>query len=200
SQPTDKDLVLSLTEHEDENAFCELYIRYHRRLSLFCTSLVKIPETAEDIVQDVFTAVWSRRQTLDPNLSFSSYLYTVARNKTLNFLREAGKSEKVKKQILDSSVSIAEVTDTDLTDREYAQLLEKAVSGLSPLRQKIFRLSREENLSHKEIAQQLNISLYTVQENISAALKHIKKFLTRYIDLNLCLLVIVNHLLEIFKD
>ena len=182
---TDKELVSLIIKNEDEVAFCELYVRYRKRLFLFCIALVKITETAEDIVQDVFTTVWAGRRSLDPNLSFSSYMYTITRNHALNFLREARQTENLKKQLHDSAICIEETTDTNLMDNEYALLLEKAVSELPPLRQNIFRLSREEQLSHKEIAQHLNISVYSVQENISIALKHIKNFLNRYADFTL---------------
>ena len=179
SRLTDRDLV-SLIIKDDEAAFCELYIRYRKRLFLFCISLVKVAETAEDIVHDVFTTIWIGRKMLDLNLSFSSYIYTITRNHTLNYLREANKTIKLKNQLLNSAVLIDKAADAAFCDEEYSLLLEKAVSELPPLRQNIFRLSREENLSHKEIAQQLHISMYTVQENISIALKHIKNYLNRH--------------------
>ena len=191
SQLTDRELVCLLTKNEDEEAFCELYIRYRKRLFLFCVSLVKVSEIAEDIVQDIFTTIWVGRRSLNPDLSFSSYIYTIARNQTLNFLREVNKTTKMKHQLLESAILIDDATDANFRDHEYARLLEKAISELSPLRQRIFRLSREEGLSHKEIAQHLNISMYTVLENISIALKHIKKYLNRYIDLSMCISLII---------
>jgi len=181
-QLTDSDLASLISQNEDESAFCELYHRYRKKIFLFCISLVKISEAAEDIVQDIFTKIWVGRRTLDPNLSFSSYVYTMARNHSLNFLREVYQTEKLKIRLLSSAITIDKEADTDLRDEEYSQLLEKAISELPSLRQNIFRLSREEKLSHKEIAQHLNISIYTVQENISHALKHIKKYLSRYTD------------------
>ncbi len=173
----DKDLVLLLVNDNNEDAFCELYIRYRKRMLSFCLTFIKIPEVAEDVVQEVFATIWSGRNCLNPEMSFSSYLYTITRNRMLNFLRQVSQDAKIKTRLQEAGHPAVNVTDVQILDNEYKEILEKAISQLSPLRQNIFRLSREENKSHKEIAQQLGISPYTVQENISAALKHIKTYL-----------------------
>jgi RNA polymerase sigma-70 factor (ECF subfamily) len=181
---SDKELVSILARESDEDAFCELYTRYRKKLFLFCDSFVKVSGIAEDIVQDVFLTIWSGREMLNPDLSFSSYIYTITRNRILNFLRDANQDSKIKSRLQRSAVLSSEAIDIAITDKEYVQILENAIRQLSPLRQDIFRLSREEKLTHKEIAQQLHISVYTVQENISAALKQIKTHLERHAGFN----------------
>ena len=178
----DADLVLALVKDNDEDAFCELYIRYRKKLFLFCMTFVKVSDLAEDIVHDVFVIIWTKRKFIDSSMSFSAYIYTITRNRVLNFLREANKDVKIKNQLCKSLILSSDIINDDYTSKEYAEIIEDAINQLSPMRQNIFRLSRENKMTHKEIAKYLNISIYTVQENISASLKQIKIFLRRFTD------------------
>ena len=99
SRLREKELVLRLIDG-DENAFCELYAEYKNRLIYFAMIFVKSPEFAEDIFQDVFTVIWQSRQMLDPEKSFSSYLYTIVRNRVLNLIRNIEREERLKNHTL----------------------------------------------------------------------------------------------------
>ena len=177
-QLVDIDLV-KLLANNDEDAFCELYSRYRKKLYSFCLTFIKTPEAAEDILQEVFVTIWTGRKCLNPSMSFSSFIYTITRNRLLNYLRQASQDVRIRAQLQKANV-LQEYTEQTLQEEEYDQLLHQAVDQLPPLQQKIFHLSRFERKSHKEIAQILSISPYTVQENISAALKYIKSYMTRY--------------------
>ena len=86
--PSDeRSLVLRLIEGE-EDAFCELYAAYKNRLIYFAMRFLKSREYAEDIFQDAFTIVWQGRRFINPDASFSAYLYTIVRNRILNQLRD----------------------------------------------------------------------------------------------------------------
>ena len=191
NQLSDSELVRLLICEDDSDCFGELYVRYRKRLLLYCLTFVKLPDIAEDIVQDVFTAVWVGRRCLNPEMSFSSYLYTITRNRTLNFLRQVNADSRVKENLQKTGYPAAETIEIRMLDKEYQTMLDRAIAQLSPLRQNIFKLSREQNKSHKEIAQLLRISPYTVQENISASLKHIKTYLNRHADVHFSLWIIL---------
>ena len=86
----ERELVLRLIDG-DEDAFCELYAAYKNRLLYFAMKFVKSREFAEDIFQDAFTVVWQSRRFINPDASFSSYLYTIVRNRILNQIRDRAK-------------------------------------------------------------------------------------------------------------
>lgn len=187
---TDKQLVELLIKNNSEEAFCELYKRYYKKIRTFCLSFIKIEEAADDIVQDVFTTIWTCRNTLDSEMSFSSFIYTVVRNRTLNFLRQVSQDTKVKSELIRLGHAEKNTIVNNLIEKEYNEILDLAIAQLPPLRQSIYLLSRKDDKTHKEIAEQLKISPYTVQENISAALKHIKKYLSHHTDIEFVILLL----------
>lgn len=187
-EKTDPELVLLLTQ-DDEAAFSELYVRYKDKLRYFCLSLLKSGEEADDIVQEIFIRIWESRSFINPDLSFSSFLYTLARNRILNHFRDADIDMKVKQILALKNPTEENVIESDMIYAEYKNMLYEAIETLSPQRKKIFNMSREENLSHKEIAAQLGISVNTVQEHISESLRSIKSYFLKHTDISLSLLM-----------
>ncbi|MEA4905381.1 MAG: RNA polymerase sigma-70 factor [Petrimonas sp.] len=187
----EKELVIRLI-NGDEEAFCELYANYKNRLIYFAMKFVKSYEFAEDIFQDVFAAVWQSRRVIDPEQSFSSYLYTIIRNRMLNLIRNIQQEEKLRNHILSQSINYDEETGRKVLFDDLNLIINKSLESLTPRQREIFKMSREEEMSHKEIAEKLNLSVYTVQEHISLSLKSIKTFLSKYpeqlIDLFLILI------------
>ena len=143
----------------DEDAFCELYAAYKNRLIYFAMRFLKSREYAEDIFQDAFTTIWESRRFINPNTSFSSYLYTIMRNRILNHLRELASEDRLKEQILSQAHALKQ-----LTSRQ----------------REIFEMSREKQMSYKEIAEALGISVNTVQEHISSSLRSLRTYLEKH--------------------
>lgn len=185
---TDEELV-NLLLLEDEIAFSELYIRYKEKLFYFCFQLLKSNDEAHDIVQEIFTRIWESRFFINPELSFSSFLYTMARNRILNYFRDVDIDTKVKEILAKQEVAEEASIDSQLIYFEYQKILQDAISLLPPQRQRIFNMSRLKNKSHKEIAIELNISVNTVQEHISEALKFIKIYFNKHADMSLSLVL-----------
>ena len=185
---TDSELVNLLIQN-DEAAFSELYIRFKDRLFYFCLNLLKSKEEANDIVQEIFIRIWEVRNFINPDLSFSSFLYTMARNRILNYFRDVDIDEKVKSILAQRTPMEDNSIESDLIYTEYQIILKEAIEALPPQRKKIFNMSREDNLTHKEIAAQLGISVNTVQEHISEALRFIKNYFSKYTDISLSLLL-----------
>ena len=191
----ERSLILRLIEG-DEDAFCELYATYKNRLIYFAMRFLKSLEYAEDVFQDAFTVVWQSRRFINPDASFSSYLYTIMRNRILNQLRNAANEEKLKESILSQALDYTEDTKREVMLNDLKSLISHALQQLTPRQREIFEMSREAQLSHKEIADKLGISINTVQEHISTSLKLIRTYLIKYsgseyVDL-LLLLICLN--------
>ena len=187
-EKTDTELAILLTLN-DEAAFSELYVRYKDKLYYFCLHLLKSKEEANDIVQEIFIRIWESRNFINPDLSFSSFLYTMARNRILNYFRDIDIDEKVKEILATHKVTEEEAIDSKIIYTEYQVILQNAISQLPPQRRKIFNMSRIESMSHKEIAAELGISVNTVQEHISEALKFIKAYFSKHADMSISLLL-----------
>ena len=179
-----------------EDAFFELYATYKNRLIYFAMRFLKSREYAEDVFQDAFTVVWQSRRFINPDASFSSYPYTIMRNPILNQLRNAANEEKLKESILSQALDYTEDTKREVMLNDLKSLISHALQQLTPRQREIFEMSREAQLSHKEIADKLGISVNTVQEHISTSLKLIRTYLIKYsgseyVDL-LLLLICLN--------
>lgn len=177
--------------NNDQDAFCELYARYKDRLLYFAMKFVKSRDFAEDVYQDAFTIIWQSRRFLDPERAFSSYLYTIVKNRVLNILRDIENDRKLKSYILANAIDYNDSTNQYLQTNELEVILTKALKKLTPRQRQIFEMSRNEQMTHKEIAEILGISVFTVQEHISIALKSIKDYLKEYPDYLVGLLLIL---------
>lgn len=173
------ELVIRLIDG-DEDAFCELYAAYKNRLLYFAMKFVKSRDFAEDIFQDAFTIIWQSRRFINPDASFSSYLYTIVRNRILNQLRDADKENTLKERILSQAIDYTDDTKENILANDLREIINKAIEKLTPRQREIFEMSREAQMSHKEIADALDISVHTVQEHISVSLRTIRTFLSKY--------------------
>ena len=163
----------------DEGAFCELYAAYKNRLIYFAMRFLKSREYAEDIFQDAFTVVWQTRRFINPEASFSSYLYTIVRNRILNQLRDMANEDQLKEQILSQAIDSTNETNNHILLNDLKELISHALQQLTPRQREIFEMSREKQMSHKEIAEALGISINTVQEHISISLRLVRDYLKK---------------------
>lgn len=175
----ERQLIVRLINN-DESAFCELYALYKERLLFFAMKFIKSKEFAEDVFQDAFIAVWQNRRFLNPYMPFAPYIYTIVKNRILNLLAGIDKESELKKVIMSNSIDFDNSTEEIILGSELSKLLEKALSYLTPQQKKVFEMSRKDLMSHKEIAEELNISVYTVQQHISTSLRIIRSFLSKY--------------------
>ena len=171
-------LVLRLIEG-DENAFCELYAAYKNRLIYFAMRFLKSREYAEDFFQDDFAVVWQTRRFINPDTSFSSYLYTIVRNRILNQLRDLANQDKLREQIFSQAVDYTNETKDEILVNDLRQFITRALQQLTPRQREIFEMSREQQMSHREIAESSGISVNTVQESISTSLRTLRTYLKK---------------------
>lgn len=186
----DKELIILLSSSNDENAFQELYIRYKDKIWSYCFSFLKSEEETDDLVQEVFIHLWEFRKFINPELSFSSFIYTMTRNRVFNFFRDADVVLQVKKALSQKISTEENNIEAELIFSEYQQILTKAIELLPPQKKKIFNMSRLESMSHKEIALKLGISVNTVQEHISGSLRFIKTYFEQHADITICMFIL----------
>jgi RNA polymerase sigma-70 factor (ECF subfamily) len=174
----EKQIVLKVIEGNHE-AFAQLYDMYAERIYYFALRFMISKEDAENITQEVFVKVWETRDRLDVNLSLSSYLFTIAKNTIFNIHRKRV-NELAYLEHLGNYLELNHVRlENEIIFRDIQDHLEKLINELPPQRKKVFELSRKHGLSHKEIADQLNISEKTIETHIRLALKTLRDGLDR---------------------
>lgn len=162
------DELVRLVRLENELAFAQLFERYWETLLEAAIKVLKDQDTAQDSVQEVFTDLWKKRSTLSIE-NLPAYLNQAIKYKVIDQIRKA----KTPLMSLDH-VEVFEKTNTAeelLEFKELNQLLEQSVSQLPGQCQRVFRMSRYDQLSNKEIAKRLGISARTVEHHIAHALK-----------------------------
>jgi len=155
-------------------AFNELFDRYGKRLYHFSLGYLKSAADAEEIVQDIFMKIWDNRLELSAQKSLESYLFTIARNGILNMIRKS-KSEQAYLNYVKINPGKNVLPDEELNFNELEKAYNEAIKQLSPRRKEIFILSREQLLSNADIAEKMNISVKTVENQMTSALLQIRK-------------------------
>ena len=155
-------------------AFQLLFDRYGKKIHRFSLGYLNNHQEAEEIVQEVFLKIWKVREDLSLYKSLDSYVFTIAKNAILNTIRKS-KSEQVYLEYAKLHPGKDILLDEELDFNELERAYKKSVEQLSPKRKEIFLLSREKNLSNIEIARILNISVKTVENQMTSALSHIKQ-------------------------
>lgn len=167
---SDKEL-LNQFRQGSKLAFEALYNRYFPRLYQHAFKMLKDQDEAQDLVQELFTSFWVKGKDLDLTANVSSYLYAATRNRVLN-LFEHNRVHDHYISSLGEFLSYVEVSVDELViEKELAEIIEGEVRQMPPKMREIFELSRKDDLSHKEIADYLEISDKTVKKQISNALK-----------------------------
>ena len=173
----DKQLVKQLNDG-DEEAFKRLYLKYIDHIHNFILSICKSPELSMDVCHDVFVKIWKIRKDVNPENSFKSFLFSIAKNHAFNVIKRASKRHEIYEKITGHiSLSRQRMAEDELLFSEMNDLLTKAINQLSPQRKKIYHLSRIEGLTHSEIAEKLGISKGTVNVQLVKALSAMKDFL-----------------------
>lgn len=170
----DRDKV-ELLKSGDISAFSALFRKYSERLYAFALGIAKEPYIAEEITQLVFLKVWEKRHQIDEYLSFKSFLFSITYSETISWLRkEIAEKRKMDRWGEHSSFESKE-TDYTIEFNDISSLANEIIGSLPEKRREIFRMSREEGYSYKEISEKLGISVKTVENQISSALKTIRE-------------------------
>lgn len=172
--------LLQLVGDGDEKAFNQLFERYRDKLFSYLVKISKSKETAEELVLDAFVKIWTARAILPEINNFEAFIFRVAHNRAIDFLREAQRSRNAQAAIREAMLQLQSAgADERLLKAETEQRITDAVNQLSPQRQEVFRLSREQYLSYDEIAEKMQLSRLTVRNHLSAALRFIRDHLDK---------------------
>ena len=162
----------------DEKAFEKLFKMYYRYLCNFASKIIEDDIAAEEIVQDFFVKFWERRTELSVESSLKNYLFRSVKNLCLNYI----KHNNIKLQHAQKVISESESSNYNhnYIEVDLAADIAKSIEELPEKRREIFRLSREEGLKYREIAEKLNISIKTVEAQMSLAIKSLRDILKKY--------------------
>ncbi|MET0393298.1 MAG: RNA polymerase sigma-70 factor [Chitinophagaceae bacterium] len=172
----DEQELLGQISEGSEEAFRVIFQRYGGKLQSYLLKLSRSKETAEDIVHDVFLNIWKNREQLPRIEQFDSYLFRAARNASHRAFQR-----RAKEALVLAALQQPEATGGDLegeariTHREVQEYIQQAINRLTPQQRKVFLLSREEGLSHAEIAKRMGIARRTVTNTITEALHALRE-------------------------
>ncbi len=160
--------------------FTETYFTYYPKLVRFATEFVVLREDAENITQDVFMNLWERQDALEHVENMNAYIYRLTKNRCLDYLKHKMSEEKYAAAVLtnfelDLKLQSLDRLDVDAISAEGTEaLIMDAINSLPERCREIFMLSRFEELKYKEIADRLGVSVNTVENQVSIALKKLK--------------------------
>ncbi len=169
-----QDRILEELAKSNKQALEELFNYYYPRLYNFSKSFLKLEDGIDDVLQEVFLKIWHNRAEIKRSESFNSYIFTITRNLLLNELRSRLNNQKLRDRILEASVAEEFLSMGNVEYDELKEKVEEIINELPQKQREIFRMSRIEGLSHKEIAEKKSISTKTVEYHIGQSISMIK--------------------------
>lgn len=174
---SDEKLSILLFEG-DAGAFEEIFNRYWLKLYGAALKRVKSREAAEEIIQDLFTLLWAKRESIQIHKSLAAYLFTSVRYMVFNYIQKEVVRDSYRDSYQISNVFQDNSTEETVFLNELIRNIEKEVKCLPSQCRSVFELSRKENKTNREIAEVLGISEKTVEGHLTKAIKHLKIGLT----------------------
>ncbi|MDR6763682.1 RNA polymerase sigma-70 factor (ECF subfamily) [Flavobacterium sp. 2755] len=164
----DNNVLIESLKNGDEQAFNYLIDTYHHKLCVYANSLVKNVYNAEDIVQNVFIKVWEQRTRLKPDHALKSFLYKLVYNEFIDLYRKNQSLFSLEKSYHDALNSVIQDEDAESFQR-VLNVVNKEIQNLPPKCKEVFILSKKEGLTNIEIAEHLDVSIKTVEAQITKA-------------------------------
>jgi RNA polymerase sigma-70 factor (family 1) len=180
SNQTPPENLLVRLKAGDQLAFAAIYNRYRSKMYAYASNLCKSEETAEEIVQEVFIRIWQKREQINIELNFDAYVKKITLNHVLNYLKKAARERTLQQEIFNYIETIRNTTEDNILERELVKTYDEAVSKLPPQKKLIYELSRNEELTHDQIAAKLNISKNTVKNHMVEATKFIRQYVNQH--------------------
>lgn len=189
--PTDslhnESLLVSEMQAGSEEAFTILYLHYSPRLYINILHIVRDPVLAEDMVQELFTRIWQKRDSQGIKDNFAGYIFRVGQNLVHDFFRKL----KRDRQLLEKFKALAEENyehiEQALQEQQTSAIFEKAIAQLSPQQKRVYELVKVQGYTYKKTADIMGISPLTVKEYLVATNKSIKAYILNHTDASLLL-------------
>lgn len=159
----------------DKQAFERFFYKYYAKLCVFSNTYVKSIDTSRDVVQDVYIKIWDNKENFEINQSLKAYLYQAVRNQSLNYLGKNSQKIRLHESLSEQRQLEAEDAGHELNTEELTEKIWKLVDKLPEKRRAIFILYRKHGLSYKEIAEVMEITRKTVENQMGRSLKFIRE-------------------------
>lgn len=174
----EKELLIKLRDG-DEHAFDKLYQIYSLRIYRKLFKMVKVDVLADELTQDVFVKVWTKRHLLDSNQSFRSYLFSIAQHLVYDTYRKISREEVLANKVKLISTASYRHTEEDIYYKETGEMIQQAIELLPPQQRRVFQACKIEGRSYEEVARELNVSVSTVNGHIVKATKSVAEYLSK---------------------
>ncbi|RYY60663.1 MAG: RNA polymerase sigma-70 factor [Chitinophagaceae bacterium] len=178
--PYNEELLLRRIASGEQEAYRQVFELYWNHVYAVGLKILKSPELAKDLSQDIFMKVWHNREQLSGINNFKAYLHTLSRNLAIDQLRKKVFTVDNEEYLLDYFSIDHSSQSTSPEYKELEQLLHQAVDNLPPQMQQVFRLSRFEGLTHAQIADRMKITSVTSKSYMVRALASIRTYLAQY--------------------
>lgn len=175
-------------QQDDMRAYNELFDRYFPKLYRLSLHYIKDTGTAEELAMDLLCKFWYKRHQLDIN-DLSAYLFRSMKNYIINQLKKNIPETIDLDHVHEDQIVSDNNTDATLMLSDVENIYQECLAGLSTQRRRAFQLSREQNLTYSEIAQEMNISVSAVENYIGAALNSLRKGMKEYTTTSILLII-----------
>lgn len=176
---TDEVELLTRLRQGDQAAFRSIYELYADTLAYKLHKLVKIDAVVEELHQDSFMRLWNAREQLQENTNLKAFLFTIARNLSIDFYRKAAKDKQLHTQLALHIQLAYDHIEPLLQKKETLQLLEELIAKLPPQRQKIFRMIKIEGKSYEEASRHFEVSMSTIKDHMAKSSQFLKQQLSQ---------------------
>jgi RNA polymerase sigma-70 factor (ECF subfamily) len=174
-QILDKTESIQQLRNSDKNAFNELFRQFYKPLCRFAYTILHCSQSSEEVVQEVFLKLWENRIKMNANVHIDSYLFVAVKNTSLNYL----KFHQIRQKYEEEQVESAE-TPNNFDEKAFISHLQKAIAKLPEQCRMIYHLKNFEGLTHSEIAEYMEISEKTVENQVHIALVKLREMLHQY--------------------
>lgn len=192
-QNSDNELaLLQRLRQGDEDAFTQLYHKYSLPMYINFLRLVKDETLSEEFVQEIFTRLWMKRESISIEQNFGAYVYRCAQNMVYDFYRKLKRNRSMRIRFKDIATSSYTHIEEALTLKESEALLDKVLNRLTPQQKKVYLLCKIDGQTYKQAGSVLGISAETVKEHLARANSAIRSYLASNMDSVLCLMIVLS--------
>ncbi len=177
--------IIEALAADSQVALGELFDHYYPRLYNFSKAFLKSEEGIDDILQEVFLKIWKTRKDIKSNDTFNAYIFTITQNLLLNELRSRLNNQKMRERLAKSAIAEEYLSFQHFEYEDLKRKIDQAIEDLPEKQKEIFKKSRMDGLSHKEIAAELGVTTKTVEYHIGQSIKLLKERLSQNGELTL---------------
>jgi len=184
---SDESILIKKLVVGSEKAFYSLYSKYFKQIYSFVFDYVKSPDLAQDLCQEIFIKIWNDRANMLEVKCFKAYLFTIARNHTLNNLRKAANSRAAMSKVFSHYPINEKTTENDVQMKEYQRHLQETLDSLTPTARRVFKLCREEQKTYDEVAREMGVSRNAIKKHMVQTMKTLKALVEGPLEVHWCI-------------